>query len=99
MRPKYPFDWPLEGHRRFEQKVPVPVRPVLRRAVEKRFKPLGATERLVAVLNDYGGSSFSYPRGRLTDEISVRRIEARSDALPLRVEGYDSLDLLVVESI
>ncbi len=36
-RPKYPFHWPFEGHRRFEAKVPAPLRPVLRRAVQ--FNP------------------------------------------------------------
>ncbi len=34
LRPTYPFHWPFEGHRRFEQKVPATVRPVLRRAIE-----------------------------------------------------------------
>lgn len=37
----WPFEWPTTGHERFEAKVPEPVRPVLRRAVqfrpEKRF--------------------------------------------------------------
>jgi serine/threonine-protein kinase len=33
-RPGFPFNWPFEGHKRFEAKVPPQVRPVLRRAVE-----------------------------------------------------------------
>ena len=41
IRPGFPFDWPFEGHKRFEAKVPAPVRPVLRRAValepERRY--------------------------------------------------------------
>ncbi len=35
--PSWPFDWPPKGIRRFEAKVPEPVRPVLRRAAE--FEP------------------------------------------------------------
>ncbi len=32
--PTWPFEWPPERHRRFVQKVPEPVRPVLRRAAQ-----------------------------------------------------------------
>jgi hypothetical protein len=35
--PMWPFDWPPEEHGRFLQKVPAPVRPVLRKAAE--FEP------------------------------------------------------------
>jgi len=35
--PAWPFEWPFDAHRRFEAKVPAPVRPVLRRAAE--FEP------------------------------------------------------------
>ena len=32
-RPTFPFEWPLDGHRRFASKVPLPVQPVLRKAI------------------------------------------------------------------
>lgn len=35
--PTWPFEWPPERHRRFEQKVPPPVRPVLKKAAA--FQP------------------------------------------------------------
>jgi serine/threonine-protein kinase len=35
--PGWPFEWPLEGHRSFERRVPAPVQPVLRRALEVRL--------------------------------------------------------------
>ncbi len=37
VRPNYPFEWPFEGYRRFESKVPATVQGVLRRAME--FSP------------------------------------------------------------
>ena len=32
--PTWPFEWPFPGHERFEEKVPAPVRPVLRKAAQ-----------------------------------------------------------------
>ena len=34
---RWPFEWPTEGHRKFQAKVPEPLQPVLRKAVE--FQP------------------------------------------------------------
>jgi serine/threonine-protein kinase len=44
--PTWPFDWPPEGYRRFADRVPEPVRPVLRKAAEfdpgRRYANAGA---------------------------------------------------------
>jgi serine/threonine-protein kinase len=66
----WPFDWPPEGIRRFEAKVPAPVRKVLRRAAEfepsRRYPDAIVFQRALekAFARAEGGSSARTPRRR-----------------------------------
>jgi serine/threonine-protein kinase len=55
-RPTYPFEWPFPRHRRFLDKVPEPLRPVLRKAVQfdpdRRYPDAIAFERALEAAFD-----------------------------------------------
>ena len=82
--PTWPFDWPPEGIRRFEAKVPGPVRAVLRRAAE--FEP---SRRYVdaIVLEKALDAAFARVESTTLRRAPLRRRRAAPAKSPLAVQA------------
>ena len=90
VRPSWPFEWPPPGHARFRAKVPEPVRPVLRRAMEfqpRRRWPDGVVfhEALEAAFHKVEADARPRPRRRR------RRPAPAPSPLALQAEAFARL--------
>ncbi len=79
--PTWPFDWPLEAHRRFEQRVPEPVRPVLRRALAVDLEQRWASGGELHAALERAFARIEKPRP------ARRRRPRRPEATPFELEA------------
>ena len=84
VRPTWPFEWPPEGHARFEAKVPEPVRRVLRRACE--FEPRRRYPDAVA-FHEALEAAFGQAEPRRQPRRRRRRREPGAAPSPLAVQA------------
>lgn len=83
-RPGWPFNWPPEGIKRFDAKVPGPVRPVLRKAAEfsprRRYPDAIAFHRALEV-------AFRKVEAKARPRPSARRRKRKPALSPLQVQA------------
>lgn len=91
--PSWPFEWPLEGARRFESRCPAPLRPILRRGLaldlEHRFEDAVELHRaLVRAAEQIGATADRAKNGKQRRPRSRKRPQSEPDPFALEAGWF-----------